>query len=464
MTPAETPPDADPPMSSDEGTDSGELADVHPSVLDEGELVEEGSDWDDSSESLVRETATPEQDALLQGPSTLCLNCGQVLPGAYCPSCGQKAQVRRQPVHHFMRDSFVEFFGVDGRVWTSMAVLLFNPGRLTRVYISGQRVRYLRPLRIYLSSTLLFFVLLATVDPAGRLETAIQTWSASSDSVSVAEHLVYHDSLRAALPERWAAEDQERDALRARADSLQAIIDRAGAELDADRLDELAADIGDLRDEASVDSEDQPTYREKRLRRMAIESAILAAYPPDSVIVVDELHGQLEAFIPLSRFDVTLGPSWMPKGRAARSIREARTPEERIQAGAEFLRVTIAKTPTVMFILLPLFAWLLKLLYVRRDWFYSEHLVFALHTHAFAFVVFSVMTLFIWLGADASWTSLVLALLYLAIPIYFLLAMKHVYEQGWIRTLAKAWLLAWMYGLVISFGLLGAILLAASFG
>ena len=120
------------------------------------------------------------------------------------------------------------------------------------------------------------------------------------------------------------------------------------------------------------------------------------------------------------------------------------------------------RLPTVIFLLLPVFALLMKLLYVRRGWYYAEHLVFALHTHAFAFVVFSVVALLIWASGGADWAGAASAVLLSTIPIYFIIAQKRVYAQGWIKTLVKVYFLAWMYFWVLLGGAILAVALAAA--
>ena len=65
------------------------------------------------------------------------------------------------------------------------------------------------------------------------------------------------------------------------------------------------------------------------------------------------------------------------------------------QEGAErwFIDSFTSNMPRAMFVLLPFFTLFLKGLYVRRGRYYGEHLVFALHTHAFAFFSFAALAL-----------------------------------------------------------------------
>lgn len=423
-----------------------------------------------ATKTLIVESPTPERDALMRESSTLCLNCGEALPGAYCPSCGQKAQRLRQPVHLFLRDSFVEFFGLDGRVWRTLGVLLFKPGRLTRTYLEGRRVTYLRPLRIYLSSTLLFFVLLATLDPVGRVaQFAEDEIDSDADSVSVAQHLAHADSLLLALPQAWAAEDRRQDSLEARLETLQGTVTALEEPTEQDsivaptsELQALATEIDAIGQQIDGLDRANPRERFRRLARLRAESAVLATMPPDSLIVPDDLHDALGRLY--TSGSATIGPDWLTRSQSAQMLQGARTNEERVRAGAQFTRDAIGNVPTVMFILLPVFALLLKGLYVRRDWYYSEHLVFGLHTHAFTFLVFSVIALVIWLGEPADWIAPASTGLIFSIPVYFLLSQKFVYGQGWIRTLVKAWILAWAYGMVLLLGLIMAVMLAALVG
>jgi len=105
----------------------------------------------------------------------------------------------------------------------------------------------------------------------------------------------------------------------------------------------------------------------------------------------------------------------------------------------------IEELPKVMFVLLPVFALLLKLFYVRRRRYYVEHFVFALHVHAFAFVLFALMLVFRY---DA-----VAALVALALAFYLFAAMKRVYQQGYIKTALKWAMLSCSYAVLLVIGL-----------
>ena len=406
-----------------------------------------------------------------------CANCGESLTGTYCAACGQRDQPLRVPVHRFLVQSATEFFGIDGRVWVTLRELLFRPGALTVAYVQGRRRRYLRPLRVYLSCTVLFFVLLTLLDPVGRVrDTFIDVESVDADSlVVVADRLAEVEAEMAAEPERVARAQRRVDSLLTRADSLRAAValrreDVAFDSLDAEaarELDEQEEDAEDAVDAAEDGTDDLDDLRDDltdRLAELELEAALLGALPPDSTVRLADLHAARTRIYPESSTTIGL-PDWMVRSGALRRLEAARSGDEAAEAGAAFARDSIGQIPTVLFLILPVFALLLKGLYARRGWYYAEHLVFGLHTHAFAFLAFALIVLLLTVAPGATWASVVANVLFLlVIPLYFLLAQKRVYRQGWVKTILKSLVLGWVYLFVLIFGLVGVLFLAAALG
>jgi hypothetical protein len=125
---------------------------------------------------------------------------------------------------------------------------------------------------------------------------------------------------------------------------------------------------------------------------------------------------------------------------------------EALQNPHDFVGSMIDQAPYVMFLMLPIFAFLLKLLYIRRSRLYVEHLIFSLHLHAFAFFAFTVGILLgetnsEWLHTAGGWID--------ASPLlYLVLAMAHVYDQGLIKSTIKASFLLFIYTIVLTIGFL----------
>ncbi len=114
----------------------------------------------------------------------------------------------------------------------------------------------------------------------------------------------------------------------------------------------------------------------------------------------------------------------------------------------------IGNIGAAMFVLLPGFALWMRLAYRSRRLRYTEHLVFALHVHAFWFVM---------LAATASNVSLLAFVAMLAVPIYTLLAMRRVFGGRWWPRLLRAALVSLLYGITMAFALTGVAVWAMLF-
>ena len=86
-----------------------------------------------------------------------CRNCGAITQGNYCQQCGQATHLHVPSAREFLHEFIAHYVALEGKLWHSLKLLLFKPGLLTREYIEGRRVRYVEPLRLYLSFSIIFF-------------------------------------------------------------------------------------------------------------------------------------------------------------------------------------------------------------------------------------------------------------------------------------------------------------------
>jgi uncharacterized protein DUF3667 len=89
------------------------------------------------------------------------------LHGSFCQSCGQKAASTHLGLHEVLHEVTHEFVHVDSKIFQTIKVLITKPGQLTVDLVAGRRIRYVGPLRLYLTASLLFFLLLTAL-PGGR--------------------------------------------------------------------------------------------------------------------------------------------------------------------------------------------------------------------------------------------------------------------------------------------------------
>lgn len=87
-----------------------------------------------------------------------CANCETPLAGAFCHACGQKAHLHDKLKH--LVEEFAEGIAhFDGRLWRTLPLLALNPGRLSREWMAGRRVRYVAPLHLFLFAVFLLFLI-----------------------------------------------------------------------------------------------------------------------------------------------------------------------------------------------------------------------------------------------------------------------------------------------------------------
>jgi hypothetical protein len=316
-------------------------------------------------------------------PERPCLNCGDPVVGNYCPTCGQKKVEVRVSLREMVMEVVGDEMALSSALPRTLIGLLFRPGFLTREYVQGRCVRYILPLRLYIVTSIVFFLALSIV----------------------------------ANPERW-------DLFGSAADEV------AGATTRPQDGEAAQADAGETSDAGDA--------------AVAGEAAV-----PGETSDAGEGGGAGEAghfrLNIVNLGDTTRLPQWSRP--IARHIAEQERRLESMpprEALGMLIRGLEENAPKAMFVLLPLFAGVLKLLYIRRRRFYVEHFVFALHVHAMVYLLFLFMLVTPW-----NWLAAVL------IPwifVYVFLAMKRVYGQGLIRTALKYALLGWAYFFLLMIG------------
>lgn len=169
-----------------------------------------------------------------------CTDCGQPVEGRFCSNCGQPTHVHRSLLHlgEEMLHGVLHF---DARIWRTLPLLAFNPGRLTREWVQGRRTRYVSPLAMFLFTVFLMFFVFSF---SGALEPNVTTTMTPAERAELTTQL---EAARLELAEagRAARAAPESEALalteRARATAVEVLETRLGlADPAARRTDGLA--------------------------------------------------------------------------------------------------------------------------------------------------------------------------------------------------------------------------------
>jgi len=337
-----------------------------------------------------------------------CLNCSAPLQGPYCHNCGQ-------PDRNFIRffpkvlwDMINEAFDFDSKIFRTLLPLLLFPGRLSMEYIAGRRARYVNPLRLYIVLSVVFFISISLfTDPKSNIHIGDhESGNVPTDPVELAELIT----------------DQKMALATLKSKQLE------GLPITDEAITEIEQSIADL--------ENPPKKEDKESKGL------------------DKKNGS---------FDITLdnGEQWDVKANPILFngiFSEETTTELNLflmnlvekldkvirEDSSELVAEFLNAIPQLMFLLLPIFALLLKFTYIFKKRYYMEHLIVALHSHCFIF--FSLL-LIILLNAIATsfaetiWLKETIELMVIAlaiwIPINIYLTQKKIYAQGYFMTTVK---------------------------
>jgi hypothetical protein len=116
--------------------------------------------------------------------------------------------------------------------------------------------------------------------------------------------------------------------------------------------------------------------------------------------------------------------------------------------GESIKHAFFANIPKMMFLLVPMMALVMLLLYWRPRRYYVEHLVFFLHNHAAIFLLLLIQALLGWIAAWLAWKNFaawVIAIISLYSVWYVYRAMRVFYGQGRLLTWAKLFVIGVTY-------------------
>lgn len=346
----------------------------------------------------------------------ICENCDTVLQGPFCHRCGQPEKTPIRNLLALSGDAFDYLFDVDARVWRTLVSLFFRPGRLTELYLRGKRMSFVRPLRIYLVVSALLFVVVTSMSDLGGI-----TVGNDGDIV------VVEDNTDA------AADDGAKDA------------DAEGAaEADVPPAGTPPASLPGPPLPPQLPALPKPA---KDGNREPISITVFGNqpwHPVDNPVAF--------AWLPAT------GNQWLNDyiGIIKANLELARDDPKRL--GHAFLRVL----PQSLFVLLPIFALLLKLVLVFKRRLYMEHLMVAIHSHTFIYMGILVAIAFSWIAEHwpVGWTNPWWVLMGFAIawiPINLFLTQKRVYRQRWWGAPFAFSIIGTLYLCLVSFTAFGAL-------
>jgi hypothetical protein len=425
--------------------------------------------------SATESAATPVVPPANPPPSARrCENCGAPLLGEHCYQCGQTTKGLIRQFGSILGDFFDTVFNIDSRVFRTLGPLLLRPGYLSCEYFAGHRVRFVSPVRLFVFLSILAFLCAQwSLNFTGN-GGAIRFGTGADTTLGLA-----------ATPEQVNAErkralDGIDAAMRKNANvpGLVAGLEAAKKEVNKEadqRLAQLAKQAAGTRDVAAGPPPGTPAAKAPPGVAGAIVPAPPAAGEGDqfeTALADDDGNFNFND----RPWDAKTNPvtvSWLPAAANAQLntwIGRAKGNLKRIKQDPNVLKdAFLGVLPQTLFVLLPLFAALLKVLYLFKRRLYMEHLVVALHSHAFLCAVLLLQSLLALashgvapdgkglIAGAIGWAEVAL---WIWMPVYLLLMQKKVYGQGWIMTALKFGVVGFLYMLLLTFGAAGALLVS----
>ncbi|OCX51685.1 hypothetical protein BEL04_16850 [Mucilaginibacter sp. PPCGB 2223] len=314
-----------------------------------------------------------------------CLNCGNTFEGHFCNNCGQENLELKEDFGHLMVHAVGDYFHFDEKFFHTLKPLLFEPGKLTVDYMAGKRTQYLHPIRMYIFISLVYFILLFNNNSK---ENRVEQKHATT------EHVV--DSVNRAINDYHGLTPAQKKALQQKTSGFN-----INKKIRAN--DKNTASIGSF-GSIVFDDDSTATYEQYLQKQQKLP--------------VNKRDGFIDRYLNKKYYE------WKARGQ---------TPNEAILEGFKH------NFPKMMFLLLPLFAWFLKVTFRKNHKYYVEHLIYSFHLHCFVFL-FLIFIMLIKMLLPDSWLS-VRGLLdlfsFVTIIWYVYRSLRIIYQRSRFRTITK---------------------------
>ncbi|MGZ5246631.1 MAG: DUF3667 domain-containing protein [Flavitalea sp.] len=117
----------------------------------------------------------------------ICLNCGTEVAGRFCQVCGQENVEIKESFWHLVTHFFNDITHFDGKFFTTVGLLLRKPGMLSAEYMKGRRMKYLNPIRMYVFTSFVFFLIFFNLFSVDKWDTGTND-SQNSDSANLSRN------------------------------------------------------------------------------------------------------------------------------------------------------------------------------------------------------------------------------------------------------------------------------------
>ena len=295
-----------------------------------------------------------------------CLNCRHVVENRFCPNCGQENADTRKTFHHLFIHFFEDLTHYENAFWRTIKNLVFKPASLTKEYLSGKRLSYLAPVRLYIFiSFLVFFIISIFPDKEINFHNSKDEKAKSENKqdtiaeigiikITQKNNYYNYDSIK-------AAEEKK--------------IPFTKEEIEINKLIKVSKISQSTKD--TLLSLINKSHKEKW------------EYKSDFMNIngVTTLK-QLDSLKKFGKGEDEIGDTEYWIGKKFLEVKKRNTRDEVIEKGKDSAAHNF---PKVLLIYMPIFAFFLWLFHSKKRWYYFDHGIFTLHYFSFLLLVYFIV-------------------------------------------------------------------------
>jgi hypothetical protein len=358
-----------------------------------------------------------------------CLNCGRIVEENFCTHCGQENIVTKEDAFHMVTHAIADYFHFEHKFFGTIGPLLLKPGQLTKEYVAGKRMASIHPIRLYIFISIVFFLVVLSGSRVHKSSEKEETKTTTAKKAVTTKK----DSVDKPKKQLTAAQIKEieetlkyvpnRNGLR------DSIIKKAIAEESSGKKTDQGPSI-------KFGTNKSKFYNEWKV----IDTSVVQYEKSQAALAKDKRDGFIKHYFIKRTIE----------------LNEYDDPSEK------FIEDFLHNIPKMMFLLLPLFALILKLVYINKNRYYYEHLIYSFHLHSAIFLSILATILLQWIFGfiyeiDA-WLGIFCAIY---IIWYIYRSLRTFYgSTRWI-TVLKMFFLSFAYNIVLTICFL--IIIAVSF-
>ncbi len=257
-----------------------------------------------------------------------CLNCNHVVEKRFCGNCGQENIDTRKTFHHLFIDFFEDLTHYENSFWKTIKNLLTKPSSLSKEYLSGKRISYLAPVRLYIFISFFTFLMFALI-PSTADESPLEINVSKKENLKAQKVISAKEKkLNEILESDWFTKPEK--------DSIRKIVA-------LNNTTQNSFNIFEFNSVEELDSIQKYGKEENKLPSFLYTTA-------KKSILISQKYTQEEI-----------------KEKLSKSI--------------------IHNFPKVLILYMPLFAFFLWLFHGKKRWYYFDHGIFTLHYFSFLLLI-----------------------------------------------------------------------------